>query len=54
VDAAVDKFRELVGSLKSWFTSFESMEAVYLYDVTEVERVPSDSALATRCWRTLR
>jgi hypothetical protein len=50
----VDKFRELVGSLKSWFTSFESMEAVYLYDVTEVKRMPSDSALATRHWRTLR
>ena len=54
VDAAVDEFRELVGSLKSWFTSFESMEAVYLYDVTEVKRMPSDSALATRHWRTLR
>jgi hypothetical protein len=54
VDAAVDKFRELVGSLKSRFTSFESMEAVYLYDVTEVKRMPSDSALATRHWRTLR
>jgi hypothetical protein len=46
VDAAVDEFRELVGSLKSCFTSFESVEAVYLYDVTEVERVPSEGVLA--------
>lgn len=46
VEDAVDKFRDLVWSLKSWFTSFESVEAVYLDDVTEVERVPAEGVLA--------
>lgn len=46
VEGAVDKLRDLVGSLKSWFTGFEDVEDVYLDDVTEVERVPSEGALA--------
>lgn len=46
VDNALDKSRDLVGSLKSWFTSFEDVEDVYLDDVTEVDRVPAEGVLA--------
>ncbi len=47
MDEAVEKFRDLVGSLKSWFTSLEDVQDVYLDDITEVERVvPSEGVLA--------
>src|SRR5919112_6250877 len=46
VDEAVDRFRELVESLKSWFTSFEDVESVFLDDITEVERLPREGVLA--------
>ncbi len=46
VEDAVDTFREFVGSLKTWFTSLENVEYVYLDDVTEVESVPREGVLA--------
>jgi hypothetical protein len=48
VDDVVDKFRELVGSLKSWFTSFEDVEDIFLDDITEVETVPREGGVERR------
>lgn len=46
VEEAVEKLRDLVGSLKSWFTSFEDVEDIYLDDITEVARMPAGGVLA--------
>jgi len=46
VDDAVEKFRDLIESLKPWFTSLEHVDDVFLDDITEVERLPREGALA--------
>ena len=46
IDLAVDKLRELVNAHKSWFTGFNSVDNVYLDDVTEVKGLPEQGVLA--------
>jgi hypothetical protein len=45
-EATVEEFRDLIESLGSWFTGFESVADVYLEDLTEVEELPGTGVLA--------
>ncbi len=45
VEEAVEKLEDLVTAAGGWFASFESVEEVYLDDVTEVEAVPGKGVL---------
>jgi len=46
VDAAVEKFHDLLELLGSWFTGFETVAQVFLDEITEVNGLPSAGVLA--------
>lgn len=46
VDDVGEQFRDLIESLKWWFTAFDSVAEVFLEDITEVRKLPSTGVLA--------
>jgi hypothetical protein len=46
VDSALDKLHELITAAHGWFSSFQTVDNVFLDDLTEIKQLPTEGVIA--------